>query len=66
MIKVRPLIEVLGKIIKLPFGSYLDPTSLGSGTPDSTKYLRGDGSWQVPPSSSSTNDFTQSFLLGGM
>jgi hypothetical protein len=28
------------------------PTSLGSGTPDSTKFLRGDGSWQVPPATS--------------
>lgn len=29
----------------------IGPTSLGSGTPDATKYLRGDGSWQVPASS---------------
>lgn len=24
------------------------PSQLGSGSPDSTKYLRGDGAWQVP------------------
>lgn len=46
MIIVRPLINVLGKIIKLPKNSYLDPTTLGSGTPSSSNWLRGDGSWQ--------------------
>lgn len=45
MIVVRPLIDVLGKIIKLPKNSYLDPTTLGSGTTGSDKYLRGDGVW---------------------
>ena len=43
MIIVRPLIEVLGKIMKLPKNSYLDPTTLGSGVTDDTTFLRGDG-----------------------
>lgn len=46
MIIIRPLIEVLGKIMKLPKNSYLHPTTLGSGTPSSSNWLRGDGSWQ--------------------
>jgi hypothetical protein len=50
MIIVR-LIEVLGKIMKLPKNSYLDPTTLGSGTPSSSNYLRGDGTWATPSSS---------------
>jgi len=59
MIKVRPLIEVLGKIIKLPKNSYLDPTTLGSGTPSSSNWLRGDGSWQPLPSTTNTGLFAQ-------
>jgi hypothetical protein len=46
MIIIRPLIDVLGKIIKLPKNSYLDRTSLGSGVPSSSNWLRGDSSWQ--------------------
>lgn len=46
MIIIRPLIDVLGKIIKLPKNSYLDPTTLGSGVPSSSNWLRGDSSWQ--------------------
>jgi hypothetical protein len=45
MIIVRPLINVLGKIIKLPKDSYLDPTTLGSGTPTSSTVLIGDSTW---------------------
>jgi len=47
MIIVRPLIKVLSKIMELPKGSFLDPTTLGSGEPDDTKYLRGDGTWST-------------------
>ena len=48
-IKIRPLIKVLNKIIKIPKGNYLDPTTLGSGVPDSSKFLAGDSSWVSSP-----------------
>ncbi len=48
-IKIRPLVQILGRILKLPVGEYLDPTTLGSGNPSSANFLRGDGSWQTPP-----------------
>jgi hypothetical protein len=51
MIIVRPLIKVLSKIIELPKGSYLDPTTLGSGDPNGTNFLRGDGTWSTPTES---------------
>jgi len=46
MIIIRPLIDVLGKIIKLPKNSYLDPTTLGSGTPTNTTVLYGNSEWR--------------------
>ena len=45
MIIIRPLIEVLGRIMKLPKDSYLHPTTLGSGITDDTTFLRGDSTW---------------------
>jgi hypothetical protein len=60
MIKVRPLIEVLGKIIKLPKNSYLNPTTLGSGTPSSSNWLRGDGVWaNITPGPTNYGLYTQ-------
>jgi hypothetical protein len=60
MIIVRPLIEVLGKIMKLPKNSYLNPTTLGSGTPSSSNWLRGDGTWQpVTPGPTNYGLFSQ-------
>ena len=68
MIKVRPLIMRLGKIFNLPDDSYLDPTTLGSGTPDSTKVLTGDGQWTTAssvPGITSDVDYGKHFLLMG-
>lgn len=60
MIIVRPLIDVLGKIMKLPKNSYLNPTTLGSGTPSSSNWLRGDGTWQpITPGPTNYGLYTQ-------
>lgn len=64
-IKVRPLIKRLGKIFNLPVGSYLDPTTLGSGTPTASTVLLGDGSWSAVPPSAVQADYTNLFLLMG-
>jgi hypothetical protein len=64
-IRVRPLIKRLGKIFDLPDDSYLDPKTLGSGTPSSTKVLRGDGSWGTVPPAAIQTDYTNTFLLMG-
>jgi len=48
-----PLPVVNGQWIKGVGGaavwSAIAPADLGSGSPDATKYLRGDGAWAVPP-----------------
>jgi hypothetical protein len=60
MIIVRPLIDVLGKIMKLPKNSYLDPTTLGSGTPSSSNWLRGDSVWaSITPGPTNYGLYTQ-------
>jgi hypothetical protein len=59
MVIIRPLIEVLGKIMKLPKSSYLHPTTLGSGNPGSSNWLRGDGTWQPLPSTTNRGIFAQ-------
>lgn len=42
----------MGKYVEKT-GATATPSELGTGTPDSTKFLRGDGAWAVPPSGGS-------------
>ena len=37
-----------GAVEQVKTGDVLDPTRLGAGTPDATKFLRGDSQWVVP------------------
>lgn len=48
--KLRPLVRILGRIVGIPRGNYLDPSSLGSGTPSSSNVLNGDSQWVTPGS----------------
>lgn len=48
----RPLVNVSGSLNELPTGDRVPTDTLGSGTPDSTKFLRGDQTWAVPGGSS--------------
>lgn len=37
-----------GEVKPLSTGDTVEPASLGTGTPDNTKFLRGDGVWTTP------------------
>lgn len=45
----KPLILVAGKFVEIKASAsrYIDPAVMGSGTLITTKYLRGDGTWQT-------------------
>ena len=43
---IKPVIIVDNNFALSGPGQLIDPTSLGSGTPDTTTFLRGDSSWQ--------------------
>lgn len=40
-------------------GSYANPTELGSGTPTSSNFLRGDGTWNTPSGASDPWTYTK-------
>ena len=64
-IKIRPLIRVLSKIIKIPKGSYLDPTTLGFGNPTSEKHLAGDSTWVESATGTVEEINTEGLISGG-
>jgi hypothetical protein len=50
-------------------GSFIAPADLGSGTPDATNFLRGDGSWQVistTPTTTQVLDATAGASVGAV
>lgn len=61
----HPSADVAGGYAALDSGLLVPRARLGGGTPDTTTFLRGDGAWAVPPSSSGGGATLQALTLGG-
>lgn len=53
----KPVVLRNGELEQIQSGDLLDPTALGTNTPDSTKVLYGDNTWRVPGAAASPAPF---------
>lgn len=61
----KPIVSGSGQFERIQSGDYVDPTSLGSGTTDSTTVLYGDNVWRTVSAGSGTAADDQFVATGG-